>query len=81
MHTEQDFKEKIPLYSINRVEIGTITVGEAKYHVDAGEMLLTTKGRGRNRRYTSARWIVLRYRFEDWKPRDSGGYLVWQLGR
>lgn len=80
-YMEQYLKERIPLYSINRIEIGTISVEEARAHVDAGEMLMTSKGRGRNRRYTSARWIIVRYRFEDWQPCDSGGYLVWQLGR
>jgi hypothetical protein len=77
---EQSLKERIPLYSINRIEIGTISLEEAKAHVKAGEMLMTSKGRGRNHRYTSARWTIVRYRFEDWQPRDSGGYLVLQLG-
>jgi hypothetical protein len=71
-------KQTIPVYSIFNDSLGEMTIAEALRHREEGEMILTTKGRGRNRRYTSCRWIVYRKQ-SSWRPTDSGGFTVMQL--
>jgi hypothetical protein len=77
MHKEQDLTETIKCYSYFNVELSDITLKEAQKHANQGEMILYSKGRGRNRRYTSCRWISPRA--SGWKRKYSAGYIVRQL--
>jgi len=78
MHIDQDLKEKIPVYNTFNELVGEMTIREAIKHCDEDEMFLRSKGKGRNRRYTSCKWKVYRQNIS-WRPTDSGGYTVMQL--
>ena len=78
MHEQQDLSEQIPCYSIFNERLGDITIREALKHEKNDEMFIRSRGKGSNTRYTSCKWKVYR-RNLDFKPRDSGGYLVMQI--
>jgi hypothetical protein len=78
MQHDQDPKEKIPVYSIFNECIGEMTIKDAVRHCNENEMVLRSKGKGRNRRYTSCKWVVFRQNVS-YRPMDSGGYSVMQL--
>lgn len=73
----QDVKERIPLYNHANLLIGEISIEDALAHRDEGEMTLTSKGRGRKFRYTSAHWLP-RPNLH-WRVLPSAGFHVLQL--
>lgn len=72
MKTEQ----QLPIYRHDNT-FDCMTVQEALYHADEGDMQLTSKGRGRQFRYTSGRWNP-RPNLQ-WRVLPSAGYSVLQL--
>lgn len=78
MHPDQDLSEIIPVYSIFNELVDEMTVREAMKHEEANEMYIRTKGFGRYRRITSAKWRIYRQNLT-YKPKNSGGYLVMQI--
>jgi hypothetical protein len=70
-------EQQIPIYRHDNTLDCYMTVLEALYHVDEGEMHLTSKGRGRQFRYTSGRWLPRPNL--SWRVLPSAGYSVLQL--
>ena len=72
-----NFDYLIPVYNhLNQPE-GEMKASADIEHARKDEMRLTTKGRGRHYRITSAHWMPRKNL--SWRVKDSGGYQVMQL--
>lgn len=70
-------EQQLPIYRHDNTFDCTMPLSQAVYHAHEGEMILTSKGRGRNRRYTSGRWLPRPNL--NWRVLPSAGYSVLQL--